>query len=81
MLKEDRLVVLYSCGLCGTKDRPVATRWREPGEDVRPFMEYVILTVGQDHMASSPRCSATKLTDLKVPIPPGTEGIGERPVT
>lgn len=78
----DMLRVMYSCQLCGIKDSPVLVRWREPGESVTDFMEKtVIYQVALQHQRTTPGCPATTLTELKIPIPAGTEGIGERPVT
>ena len=76
------LRVIYSCGLCGISERPVLVRYREPGESVTAFMEQVVMqALADDHHRSSPRCRPATLTEVKIPIPDGTEGIGERPVT
>jgi hypothetical protein len=63
--------VLYSCRACGLKDRSVIVPERDPAEDVVHYVQSVVgECVGADHANISPRCTATHLTELKIPVDP-----------
>lgn len=79
---QDMIEILYSCDKCGAKDRKVPVRHRHPAEDVVAWMQGVVVpALGRDHDAKSPGCRITRLTNVKIPLPPGAEGIGDKPPT
>lgn len=76
-LIDDQVVlgVLYTCEECGLKDREVKVRARG-SEDVVTWVENIcIIGVAADHLMTSPRCRATHMTNLKIPIS-GADKIG-----
>lgn len=75
------ITVQYSCPECGLKDVPVQVPAREdPDENaVVPWMhEQVIPSVTADHDKRSPKCHPKELKDLKIPLPPGSEFVGQQ---
>ncbi|OGA15873.1 MAG: hypothetical protein A3I63_01945 [Betaproteobacteria bacterium RIFCSPLOWO2_02_FULL_66_14] len=69
--------IRYSCALCGLEDVEVAVRLREPEEDVIQWMEKAVTpALGRDHFNRSPRCQPSTLTQVKIPVPPGTTMVG-----
>ena len=71
--------VLYTCRACGINDRPVKVPARLT-EDVIQWTEQVMApAVGADHMATSPRCRATRMTHVKIPMT-GADRVGGAPV-
>lgn len=69
----------YSCAACGIKKRTVTVAQREY-ENVVEWLETVCApAIAADHYSQSPRCPATKMTELMIPVPEGTEKIGTLP--
>ena len=69
--------VRYSCALCGLEDVEVAVRIRGRDEDVIQWMENAVMpALGRDHFNRSPECHPSTLTQVKIPVPPGTAMIG-----
>jgi len=72
--------VLYSCHKCGLKDVKVQVPIREPNEDVKSWMDTTAILLGDDHNAKNPHCFLTELSEVKIPIPVGTEMLGGPPL-
>lgn len=74
--RDATVTVLYSCPLCGIKDRGVGVRARGIEEDVLDWLEGAcMVALGRDHAATSPFCHPTELKNLKIPLI-GTDKIG-----
>ena len=72
------LTILYSCKSCGIVDRPVQVPARET-EDVKLWVELVVtFAIWNDHNAASPGCDMHTMSDVKIPIPEGSEFIGQQ---
>lgn len=72
-----QITVLYSCAMCGAKDRPVQCDAREAAQNVVDWVERVAMeAVGRDHFARN--CLA-KTCDLKIPAPADSDWIGQAP--
>ena len=72
------LTILYSCKSCGIKDRAVQVPARET-EDVKVWVELVVgFAIWNDHNECSPGCVITKVSEVKIPIPEGTEFVGQQ---
>ena len=61
------LIVRYSC-LCGLDRVSVAVPFREPGEDIKKWMEMVTLALQHDHAKRKPVCTARSLKEVMIPI-------------
>lgn len=71
------LELTYSCERCGILQRVVRVPYREARQDVIRWMKEVVeVALIQDHREHSPGCTPETLTDVKIPIPPGTEWVG-----
>lgn len=71
---------LYTCDACGLEDVAVDVPEREANQDVVYWLQHVAVSmIGADHRIRSPSCAATKITALKIPVPDGTQRIGEVP--
>lgn len=71
--------VKYSCHLCGLRNIEVDVPARRT-EDVLEWMDGTVRLLGRDHARRSPRCHPTQLKDVMIPMPPGTDRIGD-PIT
>lgn len=70
------LGIRYTCALCELYDVTVEVRFREPAEDIIVWMKQVVEpALGKDHQRRSPDCHPTMLTQVKIPMPPGKEGL------
>lgn len=70
--------VLYSCFACGIYRREVKVADRGEHEEVVPWVRDTVAgALGADHVRRSPRCLATKLDEVLIPCPPGTEALGK----
>lgn len=74
------ITVLYSCAGCGIKERAlqVPARVGFTADDVVPWMQTVAQCVSDDHRTVSPKCKATSMTELKIPMPSEAEFIGQQ---
>jgi hypothetical protein len=63
---------------CTAGERTLWLRWREQGENVAEFMEYVQKEVTKEHRRVSPLCVSPVLEYLKLPVDEGGGGIGMR---
>lgn len=71
--------VRYTCLPCGIRDREVKVPARTT-EDVVHWVEKVAaVAIGADHMATSPHCRATHMTNIKIPMD-GTDRVGGAPL-
>lgn len=74
--------VKYSCDQCGLDEVTCDVPERPADEDV---VHWVSQTMGHclaaDHRARSPRCRATSLTKVMIPVPAGTQRVGEPPLS
>ena len=68
--------VQYSCYDCGLRNIELEIRNRTPEEGVESWMKYVTEICGADHDVRSPDCDPEELSDLKIPMSPGTKYIG-----
>ena len=74
------ITVKYSCAKCGIEDRDVIVPDRQPGQDVVVYMQQVVAAcIQEDHLREFPNCTATSITNLKIPIKQGSRGIGIPP--
>lgn len=65
------ITVTYSCARCGLHDRQVIVPERDPQQDVVAYVrETLAECISADHLRTSPRCRATTITELKIPIDP-----------
>jgi hypothetical protein len=67
------IVLLYTCEPCGVKDQEVTVRTRNSGEELDSWMREAQTRVTIDHQKRSPNCTATNMTEMKVPMGPGGE--------
>lgn len=69
--------VEYDCEACGVAGGRVSVRERGPAEDVAGWMRAVTLAVQLHHGRTSPRCRATHIDRLKIPVPPSAARVGD----
>lgn len=67
--------VLYSCNACGLRDIEVRVPERED-QDIIAWMDAMTCHLGADHFRRSPHCHTDALTQVKIPLPPGSNKIG-----
>lgn len=58
--------VSYHCQGCGI-DRAVTVPERQPGKDVRDWVQFAAVHVSRDHRLASPR-SPSQRADIKIPL-------------
>lgn len=76
-MSEGTVKVRYSCARCGISNAEVELRVREPNEGVVAWMRNVVETgLGADHYRRSPHCRTRTLSQIKIPILPGSVHIG-----
>jgi hypothetical protein len=64
--------------MCGIKDRTVRIPARTT-QDVRDWVKFAVGgAIGADHAEKSPLCRAKSMTMVKIPIPPGSEFVGQQ---
>ena len=68
---------LYSCDDCGIERAAFEVAERAEGEDIGAWMEKVTAAVSADHQTRSGGCPSRKLRELMIPVPKGTERVGE----
>jgi hypothetical protein len=71
---SDMLECAYDCEMCGKHTFDV--RYRDPGEDVVHWMENAVRPTMSEHHAKQ-NCPNDR-ADLKIPMPKGAHGVGER---
>ncbi len=72
------ITLLYSCQACGLVDRPIQVPARTT-EDVCDWVGTICAqAIGDDHHTVSPACQSRTMTNLKIPVPSGTEFIGQQ---
>lgn len=69
--------LLYSCHQCLIVKAEIDAPDRHPSEDIKSWMDVVIRIIAVDHSQRSPFCRATEISEIHIPMPPGTERIGE----
>ncbi len=70
----------YSCKHCGIYRQAVQVPVRQT-EDVITWMNTACVPLlGADHDRRSPFCRITELTEVMIPVPPGTDKIGGPPL-
>ena len=67
--------VSYKC-VCHPVEQTIAVPDRRPGADLMEWMGMVGDCIKVDHGHMSPRCTATSMTHLKIPIEDEGKGIG-----
>jgi len=73
------MIVLYSCAKCGLQKIEVVVPDRE-AEDVVQWLEQIAAPLmSRDHDARSPDCCITELSEVYIPVPPGTDKLGRPP--
>jgi len=74
------ITVLFSCRACGLKDASVQVPAREtPDDDVIHWMKEVVPYCIQDeHRRRSPHCTHNSASDVKIPMPPEAEFLGQQ---
>lgn len=69
--------IFYTCELCGLRDVDVRLPYRPSDMDVVVWMkEHVGVALSKDHAERSPHCLTTSLTNVKIPVPAGTQWVG-----
>jgi hypothetical protein len=69
--------IRYSCHECGIVDAGVTVRFRESTEAVVAWMRQVVEpALSADHRARSPHCCPETLSEVKIPVPAGTDYVG-----
>ena len=77
---KDKLVVEYSCSLCGIVRAKVAMAYRDENQPINVFMETcVIVAIARDHHIRSPQCQAKEITEIWIPTS-GVQWIGGPPI-
>lgn len=71
---EEKIKVLYTCGLCPIRNRAVNVPVRKD-EDVTVWMASTIKLLVADHVSQSIACTATTFKEVKIPIA-GTDQVG-----
>jgi len=66
-IRNTTVTVKYSCDECGIKDRAVQVSERQTSEDATDYIWKAAGVVGADHNAESPQCTATHITEMKIP--------------
>jgi hypothetical protein len=69
--------VEYDCHLCGVAGGRVQVRERGPAEDVAEWMRTLTLALAVAHGRASPRCRATHIDRVKIPLAPDGGRIGD----
>ena len=69
--------VLYTCDKCRLKDRPVLVNERCDDQTMEDWMYHVQVRISEDHDNASPGCHIYKFTNLKIPLPHGSDVIGK----
>lgn len=70
--------VKYTCEGCGIVKRPVNVPARST-ESVTDWMKGVVVRIiAEDHRATSPGCKSTRIKDLLIPVPDGTQFVGQQ---
>jgi len=70
---------LYSCNVCGIKDAEVQVPARG-AEDVIAWMNGTLTPhLVADHEQRSPGCRPQSLSQVKIPMPAGTDRVGGAP--
>jgi hypothetical protein len=60
---------LYSCKLCGLLEVSVRVPAREENQDIRAWMEQVLIVgIANNHSLRSPGCLAKVITEICIPI-------------
>jgi len=77
---KDKLLVEYTCNLCGIVRAKVALPYRDEKEPITDWMEIHVMTaVARDHDIRSPNCPAKKISELWIPTV-GVQWIGGPPI-
>jgi hypothetical protein len=71
--------VIYKCR-CFEREREVVVPNRVPDTPIEAWMGVVTECLSYDHTMRSPLCRATEMEYVKIPVSPGVEGLGEKPV-
>ena len=70
------IAVHYTCRMCGVEDAIVNVRARGEEQDVVNWLqETCARAIYNDHIARSPQCPATSISEVKIPIA-GADKIG-----
>lgn len=73
---QTSITVLYTCNKCGLTDQPVTVPQRQSETDVAAWVKGFALLCAWDHSKLSPHCHPETFTNIKIPIPDGTQYIG-----
>lgn len=67
---------MYSCHLCALKKVTVEVPARTDSQDVKHWMEQVLIyAIADDHRKRSPRCMATSISEVMIPVS-GADRVG-----
>lgn len=72
------ITCFYSCDACGIKSKSVQVPARSTEDVVYWMREIVARVLSDDHDAQSPHCRPKTLTEVKIPLPPESEFIGQQ---
>ena len=61
--------VWYSCERCRKERVMTEVLFRRPDENITAYMKYVIRVIGRHHGYVSPRCVASTMKELILPMP------------
>lgn len=73
---EPTITVRYTCRMCGIVDAHVPVKVRGE-EDVVQWVGVVVKALTSDHFRRHPWCRATKLDEVKIPVPDGAKRVGD----
>jgi hypothetical protein len=62
------ITVLFTCHKCGIQRVRVPVKERTPGQDIKEWMDSVMVECGKVHKRISGRCDSRHL-DLAIPVP------------
>jgi hypothetical protein len=70
----------YTCAECRTVRQHVDVPERDPAtHDIIAWLQQVAVpALVADHKARSPRCTPREFAEVGIPVPPGTDNVGER---
>lgn len=70
------IAIKYSCFLCGL--RHVQCDVPARGEEhVKLWMDGAVRRIAVDHAMRSPKCQAVSISEIMIPMPPGTVRVGD----
>lgn len=76
---KQTIIVRYSCTLCALIDASLTVQARTSEEDIKQWMDKLIVQLSDDHRRRSPGCHPKQLHNVKIPMD-GAAWIGGPPI-